>query len=432
MAADSWSNWAESVTCRPEALAAPRNEDELRALVTGGSGAIRVRGTGHSFMPVAATDGTLITLAETEGDFLGRSGSDDEPVAHLNAGKPLRDLSPAMQAEGLAFRNLGDIDVQTLAGATMTGTHGSGRELRSLSGEIQGVRLMTADGEIVTADAGSNADLLDAARVSLGTLGILLEAHVRVRPAFRLRRETVARRLDELLGESMALWEAHRHFEFFALPFCDHALSIIHTETEEPDRQENVGDDGAALAQIRMLRNATKHLPWLRRKVMNRVARGIKPEIKVGHSWQVLASIRETRFHEMEYHLPVDQGLEALAEVLHLIERERREVFFPIECRMTAGDTGWLSPFQGAPRISVAIHAHQPDDYSWFINRAEPIFRRRGGRPHWGKMHSLTADDFRDLYPDFDRFCALRAELDPKGRFLNPHLRDVFGVPDSN
>ena len=94
------------------------------------------------------------------------------------------------------------------------------------------------------------------------------------------------------------------------------------------------------------------------------VARGIKPEIKVGHSWEVLASVRETRFHEMEYHLPVDQGLEALAEVLALIERERREVFFPIECRMTAADSDWLSPFQGAPRISVAIHTHQPNNYN--------------------------------------------------------------------
>lgn len=379
-------------------------------------------------MPVAATDGALISLEGLTGGFLGRGGTADAPTARLNAGKPLNVLSPAMQAEGLAFRNLGDIDVQTLAGATMTGTHGAGRELRSLSGEITAVKLMTAAGEIVTADVESDRDLVDAARVSLGTLGILLEAEMNVRPAFRLRRETVARRLDDLLAEAMSLWQAHRHFEFFALPFCDHALSIIHTETDEPDRQENVGNDSNALAQIRLLRTATKHVPWLRRRVMNMVARGIKPEIKVGHSWEVLASVRETRFHEMEYHLPVDQGLEALAEVLALIERERREVFFPIECRMTAADSGWLSPFQGAPRISVAIHAHQPDDYSWFIQRAEPIFRHRGGRPHWGKMHSLKAADFDDLYPDFERFRQVREEMDPQGRFLNPHLASVFGA----
>lgn len=429
MTGPKWSNWAGSVTCAPARTAAPRDEDELRSLLADGDGPVRVRGTGHSFMPVAATGGTLVTLTETDGDFLRRGGTDAAPTARLNAGKPLRDLSPALQAQGLAFRNLGDIDVQTLAGATMTGTHGSGHDLPSLSGEIRAVKLMTATGDVLEADLQHDADLVDAARVSLGALGILLEAEVNVRPAYRLRRETIARHLDDLLSEAMTLWQQHRHFEFFALPFCDHALSIIHTETDEPDRQENVGDDTKALAQIRMLRSATKHLPWLRRKVMNAVARGIKPEIKVGHSWEVLASVRETRFHEMEYHLPVDQGLDALVEVLALIERERREVFFPIECRMTAGDTGWLSPFQGAPRISVAIHAHQPDDYSWFVERAEPVFRRRGGRPHWGKMHSLTADDFRNLYPDFGRFCDLRADLDPLGRFLNPHLRDIFGVP---
>jgi FAD-linked oxidoreductase len=426
MSGYGWSNWAGSVTCQPKQMASPADETELRALVAGSSGRVRVRGTGHSFMPVCATDGTLITLGDMEGDFLGQGGDGAAPTARLNAGCSLNSLSRALQDKGLAFRNLGDIDVQTLAGATMTGTHGSGRELRSLSGELTGVKLMTATGEIVTADAAENADLLDAARVSLGALGILLEAEINVRPAFRLRRETVPRRTQDLLADAMSLWQQHRHFEFFALPFSDYSLSIIHQETDEPDRHDHAGDDTKALQQLGMLRTATKYLPWLRRKLMNAIAGSIKPEVKVGHSWQVLASVRETRFHEMEYHLPVEQGLEALAEVLALIERERREVFFPIECRMTAADTGWLSPFHGAPRISVAIHAHQPDDFGWFIERAEPIFRRRGGRPHWGKMHSLKAAELSDLYPEFGRFQSFREELDPEGRFLNPLMSDLF------
>lgn len=423
----TWSNWSGSVTCQPDAIATPRDEDELKRLVAGTPGRVRVRGTGHSFTPVCATDGLLLDLSEMGGVFLGRSGSSDAPVARLNAGRTLNSLSKAMQAEGLAFRNLGDIDVQTLAGATMTGTHGTGKDLPCIAAEIRAVRLLTAGGEIVEASQDDNPDLLNAVRISLGTLGILLQAEIAVKPAYKLRRQASARRLDELLADAPALWERHRHFEFFALPFCDHALSIIHDETTGEDIHEGAGDDEQTMVQLRRLRDLTKRLPWLRRKVMNAVARGIKPEIRVADSWRVLSNVRNTRFHEMEYHLPVNHGLEALAEVIALIERERPDVFFPIECRMTAGDTAWLSPFQGGPRISVAIHAHQPDDYSWFIERAEPLFRARGGRPHWGKLHSLTAGELTDLYPDFQRFQALRREVDPGGRFLNPHLAGLFG-----
>lgn len=416
------------MTCQPSQMASPADEDELRTLIAGTVGQVRVRGTGHSFTPVCATHGTLISLAAMPGDFLGHGGAEAAPTARLNAGRPLHDLSQALQVHDRGFRNLGDIDVQTLAGATMTGTHGSGRTLRSLSGELVSVKLMTATGDIVTAHNDSDPDLVDAARVSLGTLGILLEAEINVRPAYRLRRETTPRRTQDLLADAMTLWEQHRHFEFFALPFSDFSLSVIHDETTEPDRQENVGDDTKSLQQLKMLRSATRRLPWLRRRIMNAIAGSIRPEIKISDSWRVLASKRETRFHEMEYHLPVSQGLEALAEILALIEKERSEVFFPIECRMTASDTGWLSPFQGEPRISVAIHAYQADDHRWFVERAEPVFRQRGGRPHWGKMHSLTAPDFSELYPDFSRFQNLRARMDPEGRFLNPHLAVVFGA----
>lgn len=381
-------------------------------------------------MPVCATDGTLVTLDQMPGDVLEVSEIGADPSARLNAGRSLNDLSRAMQTRGVAFRNLGDIDVQTLAGATMTGTHGTGKALQSLSAEIVGMKLMTADGEIFKVDAGD--DLLDAARVSLGTLGIVLEAEVRVMSAYRLRRETHARRISDVLADAMGLWDTHRHFEFFVLPFSDYALAITHDFTDEADRHDGGGDDDKTLDQLKLLRSLTRRTPRLRRMVMNGIARTIKPETEVGDSWQVLASQRNTPFHEMEFHLPVDQGLEALAEVLALIERERPEVFFPIECRMTAADSGWLSPFAGDPRISVAVHAHHADAYDWLVACAEPIFRRRGGRPHWGKLHGMKADDLRDLYPNFGRFQALRAEMDPKGRFLNPHLADLFGTGEHN
>jgi FAD-linked oxidoreductase len=421
-----WRNWSGNVVCQPQAFARPLSEDALRDLLRQSQGPLRVRGAGHSFTRLCDTAGTLVALDALPGNVISVDRA--RPTARLQAGASLNSLSRALQAEGLAFKNLGDIDVQSLAGAVATATHGTGATLPCLSAEIRSVRLMTAAGEIVEADAETDADLLKAARVSLGVLGVLLEAEVSVRPAFKLHRIARVEPLQDLLGAALSLWDENRHFEFFVLPHCDHAVSITHNETDAADRTTGKGDDEAALRQLRWVRNSLLKLPGLRRHVLNAALRGTRTEDAVGDSWAVLASVRNTAFNEMEYHLPVARGLETLEEVLALIERDRPEVFFPIEVRMTAGDDAWLSPFQHGPRLSIAVHSHAPDDHAWMQALVEPIFRRRGGRPHWGKLHSLSATDLRDLYPDFDRFCATRRQLDPAGRFLNPHLAALFGT----
>ncbi|WP_323036154.1 D-arabinono-1,4-lactone oxidase [Pararhodobacter sp.] len=268
----------------------------------------------------------------------------------------------------------------------------------------------------------------NAARVSLGALGVVTQAEVSVRPAFKLHRKSKARKLVDIMADAEDLWAMHRNFEFFVLPFCDYALQLTHDETTAPNLHIGSSDDEKSLRDLRLMRSMTKRLPGLRRRVLNAFLGGTKDEEEIGTSFELLASVRKTRFHEMEYHLPVAGAMDVLAEVVQTIERERPDVFFPLEVRKTAADTGWLSPFEGAPRVSIAVHAHQPDDYAWFFDRIEPIFRRKGGRPHWGKLHSLGARDLGDLYPRFGDFQRLRREMDPQGRLINPHLAALFDV----
>ncbi|MEL0151394.1 MAG: D-arabinono-1,4-lactone oxidase, partial [Rhodobiaceae bacterium] len=126
------------------------------------------------------------------------------------------------------------------------------------------------------------------------------------------------------------------------------------------------------------------------------------------------SSARNVHFNEMEFHLPPDNALNAMEEVRRHIERHRRDVFFPFECRMTAQDKAWLSPFHDGPRISIAVHTHAPDESEFLFTEIEPIFRRYGGRPHWGKLNGFSGQDMRAAYPKFDAFAKLRAELDPE------------------
>lgn len=155
----TWFNWSCGVRCNPKVVLAPKNEMDLAAALRMSRAPIRVPGTGHSFTPVCASDGTLIDLSE----FAGLRGVDvAAQTATFGAATPLWAVGPALHPHGLALKNMGDIDRQTLAGAVATGTHGTGATLRSLSAEIAGFELMPADGQMLNCTAQENADVFAA------------------------------------------------------------------------------------------------------------------------------------------------------------------------------------------------------------------------------------------------------------------------------
>lgn len=419
-----WTNWSGNQAARPARLAEPDSLDALRALVTDGPAPLRVAGAGHSFTPIVATDGTLVRLDRMSGVI---SVDKEACRARVHAGTRLHDLSPALEAHGMAMPNLGDIDAQSLAGAVSTATHGTGAGFPCLSAQLRSVTLMLADGSLREATREDDPDLLRAAQVSLGALGVVVEAELDLVPAFRLHRGVWSAPIEQILDEAPERWVRHRNFEFFYIPFSGHGICIAHDATEAAPTDREESDDDAAVMGLKFIRDGCGADLAARRARLSEALAADPGEDVVGIGWQLLASRRGVPFNEMEYHLPPDGALDAFQETVRYVERERPDVFFPIEVRMTAGDDAWLSPFQEGARISIAIHAFAEDDASWMAAGAEPIFRAAGGRPHWGKLHSLGAADLRGLYPDFDRFCALRRELDPDGRFLTPALAKLWG-----
>ena len=434
-----WQNWSGSLPPGTAPIVAPQDMAQLKAVLADTKGPVRPVGSGHSWMPLVPADGMSANSASHSGtysdsgavvrlDAFGGVVSVDAPnqCARLGAGGQLKHLSPLLAAHGLAFRNLGDIDVQSLAGATSTATHGTGKTLPCLAAEIQGLTLLTANGDTLRIDATENAALLPAAQVALGALGIITQMDMQLVACYKLHRRVQFRPIGEVLGAAMDLWETHRNFEFFYIPFSGTAMSITHDITDAADtpRDEDESDD--AVMQLKALRDKLGWFPWARKKLLGAAISKAPEENVIGDSWQLLSSARNVAFNEMEYHLPVENGLAALDEVRHYIERHRPDVFFPLECRMTAADNAWLSPFHAGPCISVAVHTHAPDAYDFLFSDIEPILRRHGGRPHWGKLNSLDGVDLAALYPKLADFAKLRRELDPQGRFLNRYLHGLF------
>ncbi len=418
-----WRNWSGVQHAYPAARLAPRDEGELAQVLKTGLAPIRPVGAGHSFTALAPTNGTLVSLDAMSG-IVGWEG--DQAI--VRTGTRLGALGPALAEKGRALPNLPDINKQALGGALSTATHGSGQALQAMHGDVTALRLVTPSGQVIDADANRDPEVFQAARVSLGALGVITQVRLRTSVNRRLRRHVWLEPFETALARADERWAQHRNFEFFAVPFTGLAVNISHDETDEPVLARGPDQDVVFLEALRGLRNLLGFATPLRKAAGRALLSTAKPETAIDEGWKLLSTERPVRFNEMEFHLPVANQLKALEEVVATIEKERPDVFFPIEVRRIAADDAWLSPFQGGPRGSVAVHAYYRDDFSFLYALIEPIFRRYDGRPHWGKLHTLNGGQLAALYPRWKDFLAVRQALDPEGRMLNPYLKGLFGL----
>ena len=419
-----WRNWSGSQQCLPAARVAPASVAELQELLAGGSGVVRAVGAGHSFTPLVPTDGTILSLSRLNGMV------SHDPVtlqATLWAGSRLGDIGAPLEQAGQALVNMPDIDEQTIAGCLATATHGTGANIGCMSTFIEGLQLMDARGQLVDCDRSQNSDLFEAARVSLGALGIITQVRLQNVAPYRLRRETVWREFDEILAIADSEADRHRNFEFYYVPFSGMGFTDSHDITTEAVSTTEKLDGNEGVRDLQLARDWLERTPRLRQLVLGTYMKTLGDEVTVENSWKNYASERNVRFNEMEYHLPREHGLAALREVRTALETQHPEVFFPIEVRFVKADDIWLSPFYRRDCCSIAVHRFFEDDYRPYFSTIEPIFRKYHGRPHWGKLNTLQAVDFRKLYPRWDDFVAVRAQMDPEGRFLNPYLAGLFG-----
>lgn len=418
-----WRNWAGNVQAYPAARAAPADEGALAELMRTARGPIRAVGSGHSFTELVPTDGTLVSLDAMTG-LVDHDAENHR--ATVRAGTRLRDLGAALAAIGQEMPNLPDINKQALGGALATGTHGTGKGLKALHGEMVAMRIALPSGEIVDCSATRNADLWNAARVNLGAFGIVTQVTLQNRPLTRVAKHVTIRPLNDVLDDWPSLRARHRNAEFLVLPFTDRAVVITHDVSQAPVRPRGPDRDAETLMGLKKLRDLFEFAPALRRSIAARELDAIQVETDVDEGWKLLSNERPIRFKEIEYHLPIDSQIAALREVIAAVEAHRNDVFFPFEARIVAPDDAWLSPFYQRESGSIAVHAYYKEDHDFFFALVEPILRRHGGRPHWGKLNTLGPGDFAALYPRWRDAMAVRRAVDPQGRMLNPYLKRIM------
>ncbi|MGH3279908.1 MAG: D-arabinono-1,4-lactone oxidase, partial [Trebonia sp.] len=408
------------------------------------------------FTPAAATSGAALDLSAWSGII---TADLDSGLVAVRSGTTIRDLNGALDTLGLAMSILGDIDAQTVAGAISTGTHGTGAGIGGLAAQVTALELVLADGSVVDCSADERPDLFNAARVSVGALGVISTVTLRCVPAFTLAADERPMHLEEVLARFGELAAGNDHFEFYWFPYGKNALVKRNNRAATGRDDSPYPPSARPMAKTAIVSGARKSqvpppMPKWRRffeyEVMENAAFGalcrtgrampatIKPLNRLAAatlskrsysapSHEVFVTPRRVRFVESEYAIPRDSLLDVLSELRVGVANLTHPVMFPVEVRVAAADDVWLSTAYGRDSAYVAIHQYVGLPYTDYFRLFESIAASVGGRPHWGKMHSRDASYLSASYPRFGDFLRVRDSVDPGRRFANPYLTQVFG-----
>ncbi len=389
-------------------------------------------GTGHSFTAIAAPEHTMLRPQGLSGIV---SVDREAMTVTALAGTPLEQFNVALEALGLSLHNMGDIAVQTLAGAISTGTHGTGGVSASLAAQVVGLELVTGTGDLMRVTSDEHPDVLEFARIGLGALGVITTVTFAVEPLFLLEAVEQPMSWEEALGSFDELTAANHHVDMYWFPHTDRLLTKRNNRlADEPSEasplsgfREWLDDDFLSNRLFGLETAALNFFPRAigRANQLNARMLGARTYSNVAH--RVFTTQRRVVFREMEYAVPREAGLTVLKEARTALEASDLTISFPIEIRVAPADDIPLSTASGRESFYLAFHTHRRRDHAAYFALMEPILRAHAGRPHWGKVHMQQAGDLTEIYPRFAEFVAMRDRLDPDRVFANTYLRRVLG-----
>lgn len=391
-----WKNWSGSMAFRPGNIYEPESEEEVCEIIQNANRAgkkLRVVGAGHSSSALVKTEDYLLSLKH----FKGVESPDNEAnTAIVPAGMTVKEAGNDLFRYGLALHNTGDVDVQTLAGAIGTGTHGTGKNLKNLSSMLIGARMLTGKGEILDVSQKTDPEMMKVLQVALGTCGIFLKMKLQLLPVYSLHRKEWCVPLEKCMAHLEELQDKNRNFDFYWYPRTD-------------------------LVKIRVMNEENDPMP--------QISYGSLDMERKGYSHEILPRSRHLKFDEMEYALPAEKGPECFMEVREQIRKKwRKEVGWRVLYRTIKGDDACISPMYGRDSVTISLHHNAGLPFEAYFKAIEPIFIKHGGRPHWGKKHYLKGESLKELYPEWEQFLQYRQKIDPEGVFLTPYMKELLNI----
>ncbi|XP_020839638.1 L-gulonolactone oxidase isoform X2 [Phascolarctos cinereus] len=428
-------NWAKTYGCHPEMYFQPTCVEEVKQvldLARQQNKRVKATGGGHSPSDIACTDGFMIHMGK-----MNRILKVDKEKCQVTveAGILLMDLNVELRKHGLALANLGAVSDVTAAGVIGTGTHNTGIKHGILSTQVVALSLLTAAGTIIECSETSNADLFKASLVHLGCLGIILTVTFQCVPQFHLQETSFPSTLKEVLDNLDSHLKKSEYFRFLWFPHSDNVSVIYQDHTNKPPTSAAswFWDYAVGFYLLEFLLWVSTFLPalvpWINRFFFWLLFANKVESSDI--SYKILNYECRFKQYVQDWAIPIENTAEALLDLKTMLEKNPKVVaHFPVEVRFVKGDDILLSPCFQKDSCYMNIIMYRP--YGKDVPRLdywlayERIMKKFGGRPHWAKAHTCTRKDFEEMYPSFQKFCAIQEKLDPTGMFLNAYLEKVF------
>ena len=461
------STWAQTFFSRPELYFQPTSIPELQKIVTLARRCrkrICVTGYGHSPSDLTCTTSWLINLDHISG-ILEKNVDNTPGRYRILAGISLHDLNLEVAKDGYTLPNLGSIDVQSVAGVISTGTHGSSLRHGLISESITSLTVLLSNSQLVTCSATKNPQLFQAALLSLGALGIIVEITIQTVPDFNIAWSQTLHNLSSVIDAwDKDLWTQDEYTRVWWCPYLHRAVIWRGHKTDSPIRPPNTTFYGGKLGfyiyhNLLYLSNyIPRILPWVEWFVFG-MQYGFSPGT---FSMSAVQPAREGLLMDClysqfvnEWALPLSKGPEAIHRLSAWINRDDATanipissagvwVHCPIEVRVTHSQQKsqnhskvrpYLDPtLPDAPTLYLNAtlyrpYGRDPPCHAKYYEAFEYLMRELGGKPHWAKnfSHATNEKYVAEVYgKDMRQYMDIRDESDPEGMFLGEwHARNL-------
>lgn len=408
------ATWAGTHTFHAAELVEAATIAEVQRAIAGTDGPVRALGTRHSFNDLADSTGRLVTVTSIPADA---TLDEDARTVTVGAGTRYGELAVWLESHGWALHNMGSLPHISVGGAVATGTHGSGVTNGCLSDAVAGLTYVNAAGDLVDARRGDEG--FEGLVVGLGAYGIVVRLTLDIQPTYLVRQD-VYRGLswDAVFDDLPAVMGAGYSVSLFTMwdePTIQQAWRKTRIGVGEDPLEEWLGSRFETAAEAGLVDVPPTNLteksgvpgPWLERL----------PHFRLDSTPSNGDEI------QTEYFVALADGADALRAV-RALGSEIAPHLLVSELRTVAADGLWLSGAYG--RDTLAIHftwRNSPADVAALTPRIEAALAPYGARPHWGKVHTMSADAVAAVTPRLADARAQFERLDPAGRFANDHLR---------
>ena len=428
---NTFSNWSGSVVFHPKEILYPTTEQEIIDIVhraLNNKKKIRIVGSAHSFTRLVETDNTLLSLDNYNGII---HVDKDKKLITVKAGTKIKAFGEMAFGYGFAQENLGDIDAQSLAGSISTGTHGTGLNFGNISSQLYAIKFINGKGETVYCSEDENKELLKAAQVSLGSLGIITELTFKVQEAYKLSFVSKNENIQDVFAQLDKHNIENRNFEFYWFPYTDVAQTKYSNISQEEAVENKLGlwyDNLMENHLFNAISYPTRYIPSLSKYVAKISGALAGTSSKVNWSHRVYALPRTVLFNEMEYCVPIESFSAVKKELIRVFNQKKFHVHVPTENRFVKADDIMISASYKLTSAYISFHVYKGKAYQEYFKTMEEICSHYEGRPHWGKMHNKEAKDFANMYERWNDFLEIRKVHDPENIFVSEYTKKLFGI----